>query len=142
MRPRDRGDAAMSESIRCRIAWSAPEEFAAETVGTGPSMRPARVDDDEAKAMLHQRLELTGGLLGKDEQTAVDGSVDEAFEQRYLPIVVVERRAEHDSHVVLVEGVGDPGHDVREIGGVDPRHGHPDQAGPSVERARAALFAV
>ena len=55
--------------------------------------------------------------------------MNEAGEQRDLTIVLVEGRAEHDSHVVLIQCIGDPGDDYREIRRVDSRNRHPDQAG-------------
>ena len=85
------------------------------------------------------RPQLAGRLFRQDEQTAVDRAVDEAFEQRDLPVVLVERGTEHDAHVVLVEGVGDAGDDEREVGGVDPRHRDPDQARFARWRGRARL---
>ncbi len=142
-RARDRGDATVSEldEVSHRLIGSGGVRCGDGRYGAVDAS--PRVDDDEAKAVLHQGLELAGGLLGKDEQAAVDGPVDEAFEQRHLPIVVVGRRAEHDSHVVLVERVGDAGDDVREVARVDSRHGHPDQAGPAVgERARGSVGRV
>ncbi len=103
----------------------------------------ARVDDDEAEALAAQRPQLTAGLLWEDEQAAVGGSVDQALEQRDLAVVLVERRTEHDPHVLLIERIGDAGDDQREVGGVDPRHRDADQAGaPAGEAARRSVGRV
>ena len=142
-RSRDRGDAPVPELEQVADRLVGAGGVRGRNGRDGPIDAPARVDDDEAEAVLHQPAELTGGLLGQDQQAAVGGSVDEALEQRDLPIVLVERRAEDDSHVVLVEGVGDAGDDQREVGGVDPRHRHPDQAGPPAgEAARGSVCRV
>jgi hypothetical protein len=102
-----------------------------------------RVDDDEAEAVLHQRAQLAARLLGQHEQRAVGGPVHQPLEQRDLAIVLVQRRAEDDPHVLLVERLGDAGDDHREVGRVDQRHGHADEPGAAGRQAaRAAIRAV
>ena len=141
-RPGDRGDAAVAEV----------EQVARRLVGAGRVRggdrrdalvdAPARVDDDEAEAVVHQPSQLAAGLLRQHQQAAVGGSVHEALEQRDLAVVLVERRAEHDPHVVLVERLGDTGDDHREVGGMDQRHRHADEAGAPAERPRALGWRV
>ena len=68
--------------------------------------RDARVDDHERVALAPQHLELLVRLLGEHQHGAVGGAVHEPVEQRHLALVLVQRRAQHHAHVLLVERLG------------------------------------
>jgi len=55
--------------------------------------------------------------------------VHQALEQRHLAVVLVLRRTENDAQVLLVQRLGRPGEDGREIDGVHLRHRDADEAG-------------
>jgi hypothetical protein len=102
-----------------------------------------RVDDDEAEAVLHERAQFGARLLGQHKQRAVGRPVHQTLEERDLAVVLMQRRAEHDPHVLLVKRLGHAGDDHREVGRVDQRNGHADEAGtPGRKSARAAVRAV
>ena len=102
--------------------------------------RLAGVDHDEAVAVVEERLELVVRFLGEHQQATVGGAVHDAFEERDFAVVLVQRRAEHDPHVLLVERLGDAGDDGREVARLDKGHSDPDEPGtPAGEPARAAV---
>ena len=125
---------------RCSVASRAPEALDAETAGMPSSSVHARVDDHERVALAPQHLELLVRLLGEHQHGAVGGAVHEPVEQRNLALVVVQRRAQHHAHVLLVERLGGACEDGREVGRLDDREHHADQAGAAArERPRAAV---
>ena len=130
-----------SES-RCFIAWSAPAVWAAETAGTRSFTGDRRVDDDEPVAVVQELLELVGGLLGEDDHRAVRRAVHQPLEERHLAGVLVQGRAEDESHVLLVERLGDAGDEMREVRVVHHRHRPADQAGLAAREPRALRFAM
>jgi len=64
------------------------------------------------------------------------------LEQRDLALVLVQRRAEDEAHVLLVERLSGAADELREIGIVNHWHRGADQARPAAERPRALRFAV
>ena len=128
-----------SES-RCSVAARAPDALRRGYGGDALVERNARVDDDERVAVAPQRLQLVVRLLRQHQHGAVGRPVHEPVEQRHLALVVVERRAEHHAHVLLVERFGCAGEDRREVRRLDDRQRHADQARASArERACAAV---
>jgi hypothetical protein len=89
--------------------------------------RYERVDDHESEAVVQQLLELVARLLREDDHGAVGGAVQQPLEQRDLALVLVQRRAEHEAHVLLVERLGHAAEDVGEVRVVDHRHRAADQ---------------
>lgn len=63
----------------------------------------ARVHHHEGEAVLGERPQLGGGLLGQHQDRAVGIAADQPLKQRGLPLVRVPGRAEHGPQVVLVE---------------------------------------
>ena len=96
-----------------------------------PLERIRLVGDDERESLPLQEQEVLARLLGQHEDRAVDASLEQLVDERDLSLLVVERRAQDDLHVALVEGFGDPGDQLREVVAEHHRDRHADQPGAS-----------
>jgi hypothetical protein len=98
--------------------------------------RDAGVGDDEWVAARTQCLQLLAGLLRQEDDRAVRRAVDQRLQERDLPVVLVEGRAENEAHLLLERGLHCACEDRGEVVGPDVRHGEADVAGtPYRERA-------
>ena len=104
--------------------------------------RHAWVDDDERIAVPQERGELVVRLLGKHQDRSVRRPMHQPVDERDRAVVQMEGRRQHHAHVLLVERLRRTGENVREVGGLDDRQSHPDEAGaPAREGARAPVRA-
>jgi len=111
----DRTDAAMSEREQVLGRGARARRVGRRDGGNALVHRHARVDDDEGIALAAQHLELVVRLLGQHQHGAVGRAVHEAVEQRNLALVMVQRRAQHHAHVLLVERLRGPREDRAEV---------------------------
>ena len=136
----ERGDPAVSELEqmlrRLLRSGGVHRRDARDPVGR----RLHRVDDDERVVTRLQLAQLRLRLRRQHQDRAVGRLAHEVLEHRDLAVVLVERGAEDDAHVLFVERLRRAAQDRAEVGVGDHRQRQPDEAGPAAaERPGAAV---